>query len=249
VPHEPEVGGDEGPTGFQRAPAPPKRLLADRVEDDVVGLVVPGEVLLQVVDDLVRSQRADELDVLGVARRRDASPEVLGELHAGGADRTGCAVDQDLPSLQPARLAKARQCERRAVADRCSLLERHAGGDVCECSALTHADVLRMRPRPHAEDPVAHGELAHAGPDLRDHARQLGAHDSLLRAQEAGDEPADEELGAPKPGVGSGDRRRVDLDEDLVVLRDRPVQCLEMQDLRRPIPVVDDGSHCLLFLS
>ena len=39
------------------------------------------------------------------------------------------------------------------------------------------------------------------------------------------------------------DRRRVDPDEDLVVLRDGPLDVCEAQDVRRPVPVVDDCSH------
>ena len=44
VPHEPEVGLDECPARLQRVPAAPERVLADRVEDDVVRLAVLREV-------------------------------------------------------------------------------------------------------------------------------------------------------------------------------------------------------------
>ena len=46
------------PPGFSERLAPPERVLADRVEHDVVRLAVLREVLLQVVDDLVGAERA-----------------------------------------------------------------------------------------------------------------------------------------------------------------------------------------------
>ena len=55
--------------------------------------------------------------------------------------------------------------------------------------------------------------------------------------------------GAAKPAVGPGDRRGVDPDEDLVVLGHRPLDLFEPQNLRRPVPVVDDCSHAVHFLS
>ena len=61
-------------------------MLADGVEDDVVGLAVLREVLLRVVDHLVGAERADELDVLRVADGGDVGAEVLGELHGRRSD-------------------------------------------------------------------------------------------------------------------------------------------------------------------
>ena len=48
----PSVGCEVDPAALQRAFAAPERVLADRVEDDVVRLAVLGEVVLGVVDDL-----------------------------------------------------------------------------------------------------------------------------------------------------------------------------------------------------
>ncbi len=59
----PAVGSDVEPAGLERAPAPAERELADGVDDRVVPLAVPGEVLLRVVDDLVGAEGTDELDV------------------------------------------------------------------------------------------------------------------------------------------------------------------------------------------
>src|SRR3990172_9560954 len=70
--HErPQVSGDIDPASLQRASSPEERILADGVDDRVVGLAVLREILLEVVDDLVGAERSHELDVLGVAHRRD----------------------------------------------------------------------------------------------------------------------------------------------------------------------------------
>jgi hypothetical protein len=80
------VGRQVRAAGFERALTAPERQQADRVEDDVVGLAVPAEVLLRVVDDLVGSERPDELGVLGVAHPGDVGLEIPGELNGRGPD-------------------------------------------------------------------------------------------------------------------------------------------------------------------
>src|SRR4029079_15359840 len=111
---------------LERASAPSERLLADSVKDDIVGLAVLGEVLLRIVDDLVGTQRCDQLEVLRVAHRRDLRTEVSGQLHRGRADRSRGAVDEDAPSLAKISLSKAGKCEACSVADSSGLFERHA---------------------------------------------------------------------------------------------------------------------------
>ena len=90
-----EVGRDVAPTGLERSLAFGERLLADGVEDDVVGLAVRREVLDGVVDDLVGAERSHDLDVGGVAHRGDVGADVLGQLDGGRTDRPGCPVDED----------------------------------------------------------------------------------------------------------------------------------------------------------
>ena len=48
---------------------------------------------------------------------------------------------------------------------------------------------------------------------------------------------------ARKPQSVLRDRRGVHLDQHLVLLRDRPRDVLDPQDLGRPVPVMDDSSH------
>src|SRR5918994_2732469 len=55
VVHESEVGRDVDPAGLQRAPRAPERVLADRVENHVVGLAVLREVLPKAIEDVPRA--------------------------------------------------------------------------------------------------------------------------------------------------------------------------------------------------
>src|SRR5262245_25277561 len=53
--HEPEVHRDVDPGGIQRAPAAAERVLANRVEDHVVGYAVLREVLTEAIEDVPRA--------------------------------------------------------------------------------------------------------------------------------------------------------------------------------------------------
>ncbi len=171
-------------------------MLADCVEDDVIRQFVLGEVLLQIVDNLVCAERPHELDVLRVADRGDAGTEVLGQLHSRRSDRPGGAVDEDALPLQIASLSQAGERKRRSVAGRRGLLEGHAGRHVRERAALPNADELRVRPRTDAEDAVADLELGHGRADCLHLAGQLESQDLPLRSNQPGEEAADEEFGA-----------------------------------------------------
>src|SRR5437016_11645889 len=205
-------------------------MLADRVEDDVVRLAVPGEVLLRVVDHVVGSERADELEVLGVAHGGDMRAEVLRELHSCGSDRSRGAVDDDAETLPKVGLSQAGQCDARSVADRRSLFEAHAGGSVGERSALPQADELGVCSEAgDAEDTITDLELLDPRARSLDLSGQLHSEDLPLRSPET-DEAADEErLRATPAAIGPVDRRRVDLDPDLVVLPSRPLDVFEPQ--------------------
>jgi hypothetical protein len=233
--------------------APPERVLADCVEDDVVRLAVLGEVFLRVVDHPVGSQRCHELEVLRVAHRSDVGAEVLGQLNPCGADGPGRAVDEDRLPLPEIGQSQAPQCIESPVADRRSLLEAHAGRLVRDSGALAHADELRVRPEPEptaAEDVVTDRELVDSCANCFDRTCQLAAEDSLLRSADARDEAAEEHDGQAATSVGfssravrSGDRRGMDLDEYFVLFGDGPLDVFESQDVRRPVPVVDNCSH------
>src|SRR5262249_2394014 len=116
-------------------------------------------------------------------------------------------------------------------------LVRHGG-------ALPDAHVLRVGAEAlDAEDLVADGELGDGRADRLDRAGELHAEDPLPRPADA-DEVADAERRRLQPAaVGAGDRRGADADEQIVLLRHRPVDLLEPLHLRRAVPVVDDRLH------
>ena len=84
------------PARFQQSLASAERALADRIEDDVVRLLVLGEVLGRVVDDSVGAQAPDQFHVVGVADRGHVGAEVLHELDRRRADGAGRAIDEDV---------------------------------------------------------------------------------------------------------------------------------------------------------
>src|SRR4030088_999273 len=66
------------------------------VEDEVVTLRVPGEVLGCVVDDMVSADGPDHLHVLRAADAGHLGSESFCDLHGESPNATRSAVDQDL---------------------------------------------------------------------------------------------------------------------------------------------------------
>ena len=122
-----------------------------------------------------------------------------------------------------------------------------------DSGALPHADELGVRPEAEpttAEDLVTDRELADRCADGFDLSRKFGAEDPLLRPAEAKDQAAHKGEGEAATSVGFTcravqpiDRRGVDLDEDLILFGYRPLDVFEPQNVRRPVPVEDNGSH------
>ena len=222
-------------------------MLADCVEDHVVRLAVLREVLAQAIEDVPRAERPHELDVLRVADRRHLGLEVVREqLDRGRSDGARGAVDEDALPLQRIRRSQAGQREQRAVGDGRRLLVRQPRRLRCDHPAFTHGHVLRVRAALDAEHLVADPELRHGRTDLLDTARELRAGGRPPRTANAGEETGEPVLDAAHAhGVAAGDRRGVDPDEHLVVLRNGPVDVGDAQHLRRSVPVVDDGSHAV----
>ena len=76
------------------------------VEDEVVALAAPGEVLLRVVDDPVRADRPEHVELPGAVHGGHVRSVRLGELHGDGPHTPTRAVDQDrLSRLDPSLIA------------------------------------------------------------------------------------------------------------------------------------------------
>ena len=174
------------------------------------------------------------------------SVEVPGELDPRGAHGSRSAVDENPPSLPKIRRPQAVQSQDRPVADRRRLFEGHAGRHAGQRGTLPHADELRVCAEVAGIDPedvVADLELADGCADRFDLTGKLAAERFPLRSEEAGEEAADEGVAAAHPGIRPVDRRGMDLDEDFVVLWNGPLDVSEPQNVRGPVPVVDDRSH------
>src|SRR3990172_9793423 len=147
-----------------------------------------NEVFPQVVDHRVGAERPHELEVLRVAHRGDVGAEVLAELHRGGADRAGGAVDEEpLPAADVSQ-SQAVQGEDRAVANGRRLLERDVARHLRQRGPLPDADELGMCAVPTdigAEDAVTDRELADGRADGFNLSGQPLAGDPPLWSAEA----------------------------------------------------------------
>ena len=90
---------------------------------------------------------------------------------------------------------------------------------------------------------VANGELSDRFANILHLSRNFAAEDPPLGVSDTREETPYEWVGSAAVTVCLVDRRGVDLDEDLVVLRRRAPDFLESQDVRRAVPIVDDCSH------
>ena len=110
---------------------------------------------------------------------------------------------------------------------------------------LAQADVLRVGPEARAvpEHRVADLERRTAGPTASTSPASSTPSVRQPRPSEPADEPT-HDRSAGRAWVSDWVTvARADPDEDLVVLRDRLLDLLDPEDLRRPVPVLDDGSH------
>ena len=196
MPHEAEVGLDEDPARLQRAPAAPERVLADRVEDDVVRLAVLREVLLRVVDDLVGAERAHELDVLRVAHRRDVRrPSALASCTAAVPIDAGGAVDEDAPPLAEGPPSPGTRSAMLAPSQTAAASSKVMPAGLCASAPLSRTQTYSaFAPSASAEDLVADLELGDGRADCLDHAGELHPEDPLLRSAEAGEDAGEERV-------------------------------------------------------
>lgn len=135
------------------------------------------------------------------------------------------------------------------VGYRRGLVEVERIGDRRDGRGLRHGDVVGVgagavtEVREHAEDPISDGEARHVLADFDDLAGEVLADPLFFRPPDPREDAGDVEARAAPTGVPAADRRGVDADEHLVVLRRRPLDLDQLQHLGRAVPLVDDGSH------
>ena len=242
----PAVRRDVDPAGPEHSSTPPERVLADGVDDRVVGLAAPGEVVLQVVDDVVGAEGSHELDVPGAADAGDMGAEVLGELHCGGAERARRAVDDDPAPGSRVRQPQRRERLHRAIGHGRCLFEGEARRLERDRPTLAHADVLRVGAEVAgraAEHHVADLELGHGAADGLDLAGQVDAERRPTRLPQPQRETPEHRRGGAGMGIGLRHGGRTHPDEDLVVLGRGAIDLRDPEHLRWPVAILDDGPH------
>ena len=67
--------------------------LADRVENNIVGLTALGEILFDVINDVIGSQRLHQFHIRGTAYSRNLRAIVFGNLYGKSPYAARCAID------------------------------------------------------------------------------------------------------------------------------------------------------------
>jgi hypothetical protein len=124
-----KVGRQVQAARLQHRTAASERALPDRVEDDVIAVVLLGEVHRVTVDDPLGAEPTHKLDMRGSADRGHLHTEVGEQLHGGAADRPRRAVDERILAAADARLPDDRKCVVRTLGARGNLLKRQTVRD------------------------------------------------------------------------------------------------------------------------
>ncbi len=164
---EARIGHEQASVLVQRSHHAPGRCAADHVEDHVPGLGSVGEVIPGVVEDAVRADRAQHLQLRRAVHRGHVRPQDLGELDRERAEAPARSVDQDSLPAPDLPLAQERQCLASPVGYGRSVLvaqvRRHRR-DRPGLGVLAQTDVLRVGSQPDArrrEDTVTRRERPH----------------------------------------------------------------------------------------
>ena len=192
-----------------------KEALADRVQNHVVGLVVLGEVLAGVVDDPIRAETRDPVQILPAADGRHGDPEVLQQLDRRRADGSGRAVDEDVLPAGDLRAPDLGEGVVRALGAGRGLRVRHVRRHGRHGAVLRDGQVLGMRAERSLavpEHPLADGERRDVPANRLDHSGVLVPENRRARPAEPGEQPHEEGLGGPARTVGPVHRRGPDLD-------------------------------------
>src|SRR5258708_9568166 len=99
---------NEDSPGGHDAPVSRQRMVPDAIEDHVISLGAPGEIVGRVVHDMVGADGPNEVHIPRAAYTGHFSAERSGDLHRERAHTARRTVDQDLlPRLNLAFVAKA----------------------------------------------------------------------------------------------------------------------------------------------
>src|SRR5437016_11624452 len=192
-----------------------------------------GEVLPRVVDDVIRAEGANHVDVLGAAYAGHFRTERLGDLHGEGTDTPRGAVDQDLLSgVNVSLVAQSLQRGDGRDRHRSRLLESHTGRFQRDGASLPDGDVLGERPISSAEYLVARLETRDALADRLDRSGKVDAEAWVVRVSEAVVHAHEVRGAFELVPIERIDRGRMHSDQDFVVLRGGLRDVLIPHDIR-----------------
>ena len=71
-------------------------MVANALENQIVALIARREIALRVINDFVRADWSDHLDISGAAYASHVRAERLGDLHRERAHASRCPINQNL---------------------------------------------------------------------------------------------------------------------------------------------------------
>src|SRR5882672_1046857 len=134
-------------------------MVANTVENQIVALVARSEIRSSVINNFIRADRSDHIQIPGTANAGHVGAERLGDLHRERTHASRRTVNQDLVArLNLSLVAQALQrCQSRDIY-RSGLLERDAVG-FRDDTFLARGRILRESSTASAEHLVAGFEL------------------------------------------------------------------------------------------
>src|SRR6267143_4430769 len=157
-------------------------MVQDVVENDVVTFRTFSEILFRVIDDVIRAERSDKIDIPRTADTGHIRAKRLGDLHRECAYASRGAVDQDLlPRLDLSFVANSLQGGDARDVDRSRLLKC----DVCwldrDSSIRARTDILGKGSTSPAKHLVAWFELRHILANRFNRPCKINAQSCVLR--------------------------------------------------------------------
>ena len=162
------------------------------VEEHIEALSLTREVLASVVDDPIRTERADDLQVPSTGHRGDVGAERLCDLHRKSADTAARTVNEDaLPGLDTCRVAKTLERRDPCHRQRGRLLKRQPRR-LGSQPVFLRARVLGERAGCDPEHRIAPLEASDVPANRLDGAREVHATHGDSRAGQAEEHAGDE---------------------------------------------------------
>src|SRR5215207_7358922 len=148
-------------------------MVRHQIKDHVVTLAIAGEIFSRVINDRIRAEGLDHLNISRTANSGNLSPKHLSDLYGERTHASGSAIDQHLPArLKPRFVTKSLQCSECGDRHRRHLLERHVTRLARECR-LRSTGILGKSAVARSKHLVAHLELRNVSSESFNLARHI----------------------------------------------------------------------------